>query len=352
MTNRKPTAERVLVVTAFALIVTFLLVDGAGFYRSSDGELARLNENLAELAQSHDDGPVDKALTANTPLAAGVAMVTAPSRLDFSRTTTFTDLEVASFEADRERRAKIRGEIAPPLNLRAQRRGDDVEVRFDPDPKNAALLTLDPASLLTAGYQLYRWRDRESPALVANLPIDQSSYRDRGLGPRAGAIHYSIKTVLKDRIGDVETLIQSSEAASVTLELEELFTIELLAATPERATFAITIPHEAEQRSAQFEVDKNAAVGSILRLDETQLDFTTGLILSGIEIVETTSERPRRIPVFNADGSRARGESGFLVRDEIRKVPVRRIRVTLTPAEDSASAARTLTRDDETSKSG
>lgn len=350
MTARRPTAERMLVVVAFALIVVFLLVDGAGFYRSSDGELANLQTRLQEVAESHDDVPVDEALKAKTPLAAGLTLVTAPTRLDYSPATVFTDLEIAAFESERERRAKIRGEIAPPLELRAQRRGDDVEVRFDQNPANSAIAALDPASLLTAGYQLYRWRDRDAPTLVANLPISATQYRDRGLGPRAGTVHYSIRTVLKDRIGDVETLIQSSEPASVSLELEELFTLELLAATTEVATFRITVPVEDEQRSAQFEVDKNAPVGSILRLSESDLDFRTGLVLKGIEIVETTSERPRRIPVFNADGSRARGESGFLVRDEIRKVPVRRITVMLEPEASAASAARTLTRDEDLPK--
>lgn len=347
MTPRRPTPERILVWIAAALLGIFLLIDSAAYYRSSHGKLEQLRSSLLEISEQADDVAVERAISSKTPLGAGVSLVSAPSRLVFAESSSFTDLEIMVFRAERERRAKIRGDVSPPLRLRAERRGDDVEVKFDPNPTNSTLRDLDPASLLTAGYQLYRWRDREEPALVANLPISAISYRDRGLGPRAGVLHYSIKTVLKDRIGDVETLIQSSAAESVTLVLDEQFTLELVGATAERASLRVTVPVEAEQRSTQFEVDKNAPVGSILRLDETEVDFRTGLTLTAIEIVETVSERLRRIPVFNADGSRARGESGFLVRDEIRKVPVRRITVTLGSSDGSGAATRTLTREDD-----
>jgi hypothetical protein len=344
MSARRPAAERVLALIAGGLAAIFLAIDGAGYFASNQRQLAKLGDSLREVSERADDGPVDRDLAQPKPLARGIDLVTAPTKWEFGHRSMFTDLEIAAWSAEAERRDKLRGDLSPPLRLRAERRGNDVEVKFDFNPANATLRDLGESSLLRAGYQLYRWRDREEPTLVANLGLNETSYRDRGIGPRAGTLQYSIKTVLKDRIGDVETLIQSSAVESIRLELDELFTLELLAATADRATLQVTVPIDDEQRSTHFEVEKNAPVGSILRLDGAETDFRTGLTLESIAIVETVSERQRRVPVFNADGSRATGESGFLFRDEIRKVPIRRTTVRLVAA---GGGVRELVRDDD-----
>ncbi len=338
--------DRILTLFAAGTILVFLAFDLIAYRGTSRGLLENRAHVLAKEANDSNEQATNERLAIEDPLVRPIAITTTehdPAALGIDPTAFFTDDELVAWRVEGARDTK-KHRVEPPLNVRAERRGSDVLVRWDPNPVNNPVGQGGTSSLLTVGYQVYRWHDREDPALVENAKIDVTSYLDRGVGPRGGALHYSVKTVLKDQIGNVETLIESSDPQSVRIELDELFELAIVSATDTRAVIAVTVPVDSDQRSHQFEVDKGAQVGSILRLDETEVDFRTGLTLESTTIVETVSRRPRRVPVFNADGSRASGESGYLYRDEVREVPIHRITCRLV---DESGTTRELTREED-----
>lgn len=340
--KQKPQLERRLIYGAFGLLGIFLAADTITFTTSRSSDLKVRRENLLRSARI-DDSRLRAAIESELTLANLPELAALSSRSEFDARAFFTEEEVEVFERRQNLVSDALSMLAPPLSVSAQRFGLDVEVTWTPNPLNDRLAeAVADGSLPPARYEVHRWRDGEDPALVATTPLDTSKFLDRGLGPRSERLHYSVRTVLKERIGDVETLIQSSEATSIDLTLEELFALRLIEVRDGKAILEVEVPTETERRSHQFEVDKGAKVGSILRLDGSEVDFQTGLTLEGAENVEASSERKRRVPVFNADGSQAVGESGYLFRDDLRSMPVRRHTVRLR---DASGRTRDLTRE-------
>lgn len=340
--KQKPQVERRSIYFAFLLLGTFLAADAFIFSTSRSSDLVERRETLLRGARI-DDSRLIAAIEAPKPLADLPELAVSSSRNEFEPRAFFSDEEVAFFERRRSLVTDAIAKLAPPLGVHAERAGLEVSVKWEGNPANARLSEAEAdGSLPPARYELHRWRDGEDPALVATMPLDTHEFVDRAIGLRAERLHYSVRTVLKERIGDVETLIQSSDAASIELALDELFEVSLIEVRDGKAVVEVTVPTETERRSHQFEVDKGAKVGSILRLDGSEVDFQTGLTLEVAESVETSSERKRRVPVFNPDGSQGVGESGYLFRDDVRKVPIRRMTVRLR---DAFGRTRDLSRD-------
>jgi hypothetical protein len=343
--NRRPLgADRWLMLLASLSLAGFVVVDLVAAARISKARIEAFANGLETAAARGAREPFAAEFAASRPLARDFAPPPPPRGTLFAPSATFTADELAKHAEERERRSRLRGRLAPPLALQAQLRGTEVVLSWEANPGNGVFLELSPESLLTAQYQVHRWRERETPTLLGAVPLAATRFVDETLGPRGGLVHYSLGAILKERIGAVETLIESSPRATVDLEVQDGFEFELLSGDAAKIVLQVTLIRDETRPTSQFEVDNGAQVGSILRLDGQEVDFRTGWKVDALSVEQATIERTRRVPMFNADGSRASGESGFLFRDDVRTVPVRRLIARLS---DDRGNVRELTRDDE-----
>ncbi len=343
---RRPGVDRILVLTGVCLVLIFLAFSYLAFNALSSKELGRAIAIETKRESLAIDDPF-RAVVEARPVSDPIAMFAfTPGRLEFAAKTFYTDRELEGYRERRSKEDLYRG-IAPPLDLRWSQRKKGVQLEWSPNPQNAAIeADVRGNSLLKTGYRIYRWRMGEEPAVVATALLNQTSYLDQDIGPRGGLVFYSVVTVLEGRIGQRDTLIESESSDVLEVDLEETFELRLLGGTPEEAVVEVVVTFGNERLSSKFPVRKGDTIGRLAEI-ETQsglraVDFTTGLRVTEIAEIEHIREEVIRHPVFNPDGSRSFDETGFLFREETRKVPIQRLEVR---CEDERGRPRSLSAD-------
>jgi len=342
----RPSTDRILVLTGGGFLVAFLAVNAIAFRGISSSRLG--TELVLENERTVDAGHFGffAADPAKAPLEVLASFRSEPLALQFEPTVFFSNHELASYAARRSREDLFRG-IAPPLNLRGRPREHGVLLEWEPNPVNESIqrsVAAEPQ--LKTGYRIYRWREGQVPSVVATGSLDRTSYLDQDLGARGGRVFYSVLSVLEGRIGSQDTLIESKQSEVVEIALKESFELRLLGGNTETVIIEVTVETEANRYSARFEVASGDSIGTLSGVDGQDgvrtVDFGTGLIVQ--EIVEVNDVRDEVIqhPVFNPDGSRAFDDTGFLSREEVRKIPIQRIEVR---CEDAAGQPRVLSID-------
>ncbi|MBK6942771.1 MAG: hypothetical protein IPH13_21570 [Planctomycetes bacterium] len=265
------------------------------------------------------------------------------SDLEFAATAAFESTELASFADHKQRENRLDRTLAPPVALRWNRGPQGLLIEWDGSPRNDAVAREVAGNpLLTTGYRIYRWRADQEPAAVGKVPLDQTSFLDAEVGLQGGRVFYSVVTVLEGMIGNRDSLIESERSDVLTVDLEDRFQLRVLSGDATQATIEVTTDGPIGPRSMAFPVKPGSVIGALVSVDGMPADFQTGLTVTAIELVPATREERVRHPVFAPDGSRARDESGFVHRDDVRTVSFQRIVVRCV---DARGSTRTLTLD-------
>ena len=321
-------SDRILVLTGICCVLIVLGFRALAFNAVSSKGLGRVIEVQAP-ATSTNSHPYAELLKAGTLMETYDRFVFAPKELEFPSTILFEDAEVAEFRDRRSKEDRFRRAIAPPLELSHSVRRTGVLLEWKSNPSNEALQRETSGNpLLNTGYRIYRWRSGEDPQVIASGNLDQTSYLDEELGPRGGEVFYAVLTVLEGRIGTRDTVIESQRTEPIGVSLEDAFELRLVAGDTERVEIEVSVPTPGGLRTTRYALGVGDAIGDVQDSDGTPVDFATGLVIESIREVDTHREEHIRHPVFEPDGSRAFDENGFLFRDEIRKIPVRRLEVS------------------------
>src|SRR5690606_25153716 len=96
-----------------------------------------------------------------------------------------------------------------------------------------------------------------------------------------------------------------------------------------RVAIEVAVPGPPVRR-AVFEAGRGDPIGAAKVIGGTTVDFGTGLTVESITLVEDERSETVRHPLFDPDGSRAFDETGFLFREETRRIPIQRLEVRCT----------------------
>ena len=342
----RPSPDRVLVLTAGGLLASFLIVHALTFRTISSSTIGP--ELLLETDAEADAfrGAFFAANPAGNQVDVHGSFRRELTELQFESTVFFAEHELEGYQA-RKSREDLFQRIAPPLAVRGRRRESGVLLEWDQNPVNEVIQrNVGADAQLKAGYRIYRWREGQQPARIAAASLDTTSYLDVDLGPRGGRVFYSVLSVLAGRIGIHDTLIESKQSEVLEIDLSESFELQLIDGTAERATIEVSVVIEANRYSARFEVASGDSIGTLSGVDGRDgvrtVDFGTGLIVKGIVEVSDVRDQVIQHPVFNPDGSRASDDTGFVSREEVRKIPIQRLEVR---CENAAGQTRVLSID-------
>lgn len=332
--------DRILVLTGIFLLLIFLAFDVAFFNVVIDKELGASARSGSGAEVRYQKDPFKDVLVPTRPAEALQATAFRAPRLDVPTDEFFTTEERAAYRQRAQRAVQLAKALAPPLGLKAVQRGQAVLLEWAPNPANEMLKEQQPTepdggSLQTAGYQIYRWRGGEPPTAIAIGNLDTTSFLDTGLGPRGGLVHYSVKTVLKNRIGPLETLRESVQSEPLAIEVADSFQLALLGGDEGKASLEVKVVPGDRELSHVFDVVPGAPVGAAIDVAAdgaapARIDFFTGLTVESIHVIADEVQRTVHNPVFNPDGSRATDENGFKFNDEIETVTVHRLEVRCT----------------------
>ncbi|MFG0319842.1 MAG: hypothetical protein ACF8XB_21400 [Planctomycetota bacterium JB042] len=341
---RRPGVDRILVLTGICLVTIFLGFRILAFNSVSSKELGQVIVVETRSPSSTAPDPFDRlGRTASGQDPAGLLAIE-PTALEFAPEIFFGDAEMLAW---RERRTAedLYKEIAPPLKFAWERTDRGVILTWEPNPSNEAIARLaDDDPLLKTGYRIYRWRIGEDPAVIATGSLEQTTHLDEDLGIRGGLVFYSVLTVLEGRVGGNETLIESERSAVLEVDLEDAFDVRLVGfadgvvsedgrfPTPgpdARVAVEVTLP-TVPPRRATFEVGLGERIGGVREVGREAVDFDTGLTVEDVRLVDDERSETVRHPMFDPDGSRAFDETGFLFREETRRIPIQRLEVRCT----------------------
>ncbi|MFH0945628.1 MAG: hypothetical protein V2A76_10560 [Planctomycetota bacterium] len=326
---RHVSADRVLVMVGGAFLCFFILVNLLSFRSIASSRLG--TELVLESTPAETSGSFFAALPAEPPIDPLGQFRFEPTDLHFKATVFFANHELATYQDRKSREDRFQG-IAPPLNLRFRKKAGGILLEWAPNPVNTVIQqdVADEPQLRT-GYRIYRWREGQEPKVIATDSLDSRSFFDQQTGPQGGRLHYSVLAVLEGRIGDRDTLIESRQSEVLKIDLEEGFALRLVSGDLERVIIEITVGTEANPYSARFEVASGDSIGTLSGVDGEDgvrtVDFGTGLIVKEIEEVNDSRDEVIQHPLFNPDGSRASDETGYLIREEVREIPVQRLEV-------------------------
>lgn len=335
--------DRILVLTGTCLVLIFLGFDQLVHKLLSD---KGLGTSVAPAVMDSDEAS-EQAFVAMTqgglPGDPRAAFAFERSDLEYAATAAFEPSDLASFADHKQREHRPDRTLAPPVALRWNRGPQGLLIEWDGSPRNDAVAREVAGNpLLTTGYRIYRWRADQEPAAVGKVPLDQTSFLDAEVGLQGGRVFYSVVTVLEGMIGNRDSLIESERSDVLTVDLEDRFQLRVLTGDATQATIEVTTDGPIGPRSMAFPVKPGSTIGALVSVDGMPADFQTGLTVTAIELVPATREERVRHPVFAPDGSRARDESGFMHRDDVRTVSFQRIVVRCV---DARGSTRTLTLD-------
>ncbi len=324
-------ADRILVLTGICLLLIFLGFRELAFNAISSNELGQIVLIEAKPPSAHGEDPFKVLESAATTRDTLVRFDFDRSDLEFAAETFFSAAELSTY-ADRRSTEELFRRIAPPLRLRWEPHGLAIELAWDRNPANDAIEREAAGnSLLSTGYRVYRWRVGETPRVIATGSLSQTRHLDEGLGARGGTVFYAVLTVLEGRIGEKDTLIESERSEVLTVVREDAFDVRLLgdatAGDEPRVRIEVTVATEEDLASATFDVGVGDTIGGPREVAGRTIDFHTGLEVAAIDVIAETRDETIRHPLFNPDGSRAFDETGFLFREEVRKIPVQRLEV-------------------------
>lgn len=328
--------DRILVLTGICLLLIVLAFHELAFN-------AVHSKRLEQLVTIGDDGREDARqayaglLHTPDPVGAEGRFALKLDGLQFESAAFYSAHELQEFRERGTRVDRYQRILAPPLALRSTRTSGGVLLEWDSNPSNDALqLEADANPLLKTGYRIYRWRAGAAPAVIATGKLTQTRYLDSDLGPRGGEVFYSVLTVLEGRIGTSDTVIESQRSETLTVQLADAFDFDLVSGTSDRAVVEVVLPEDPAlgvRPRHRFEVGVGDTIGALVVPEVgAPLNFETGWVVNEIREVNETRDQVARHPVFNPDGSRTSDENGFVFRDEVRKIPVRRLEVQCTDA--------------------
>lgn len=333
--------DRILVLTGICLLLIVLGFHALAFNTVNSNRLERLVD-VGEGDWPDARGAYAELLPPPDPAVADGRFVVRTEGLQFEARAFYAEPELAAFRERRSHVDRYRAALAPPTDLRATRTALGVLLEWDENPENDAIRQeADSNPLLRTGYRIYRWRPGGEPAVIATRELGEARHHDTDLGPRGGEVFYSVLTVLEGRIGTNDTVIESQRSDTLTVRLEDAFELGVVAGTPDAATIEVRLledPENGRRPTARFEVAVGDRIGGPETFAGRVYDFDTGLTVNEIAEVSETRDEVVHHPVFNPDGSRASDENGFLFRDEVRKIPVRRLEIRCTDAEGTPRA--------------
>lgn len=331
MSRRILGIDRILVLTGICFILIFFTLDrftartaaGLGgqvtLSPSADVPASPENQRLAALEARHVR--VD-------PLA---AFAFAPQDFAIRPDAFHLPAEVDAYlrrKAEGGSAEDVFAGVSAPSNLRWTKRIDGLMVQWDTTARDAEIASyFANHPTLEVAVRLYRWRAGEEPAVVASTRLDQTSFLDANLGPAGGPISYSAVVVLLPKNAPSAAPLDRRSSDVLTVDLESSFDLQLLSGAADRVTVQVTVGIGRTQRTAAFEVAVGDRVGDLRTVDGQEVDFRTGLVVAGIQLLPAAKDEVVRHPVFNPDGSRAADASGFRFRDEVRSIPIQRLEV-------------------------
>ncbi len=339
--------DRILVLTGTCLVLIVLAFTGYFLNTRTSKRLSRLTVIETESTLSVARRPLEA--RARTPVfsewARAFAFEPHTSGHAFSAGSFYDQDALADFAGRSDLDRQIRDSLVAPTGIRATEQADPVGIRieWDTNPNLAAIrATIEKNPSLEAGCRVDRWRAGEEPAVIATLPLDASTYLDSSVGPRGGAFTYRVRVFVKGKSIDGSLLAEERKSDLVTVSRSEAFGLRLVAGDTTKITFEVTVNAGPGKKSARFDAHRGEKIGAMTNLDGAMVDFSTGLTVLEISEFDDVRETTVRHPQFNPDGSRRIDENGLVFRDEIRKVPVRRLEVRV---QDSAGATRALSID-------
>lgn len=338
---RRPGVDRILVLTGICLVTIFLGFRITAFNSVSSNELGQVIVVENASPSSNRSDPFERLGNAALKQDPASLLAVESMPLEFAPEIFFSDAELAAWR-ERKTAEDLYREISPPIGLAWKRAENGVLLTWEPNPANDAIAALaDDNPLLETGYRIYRWRIGEDPAVIATGTLKQTSLVDDDLGIRGGLVFYSVLTVLNGRVGENETLIESERSEVLEVDLEDAFDVRLVGyadgaladdgsfppPTPEsRVAIEVTVPGS-PPRVAIFEVGVGEIIGSVRKVDDSLVDFGTGLEVVSVTLTEDFRSETTRHPLFDPNGSRAFDETGFLFREETRRIPIQRMEV-------------------------
>ncbi len=343
--------DRILVLTGTCLVLIVLAFTGLFLNTRTSKRLGPLTVIETESTLASARRPLEsraravvfsdwtrafavEARTANRSLSAG-SFYDATALVDFAGRSDLDHL--------------VRESLVAPAGLRATEQAEPAGIllEWNANPSLAAIGALvaknaGTNAALQAGFRVDRWRAGEEPAVIATVPFDRTSYLDGTVGPRGGAWTYRVRAFVAGKASDGSRVAEERKSDLVSVSRSEAFDLALVAGDTTKVTLEVTVTVGTGKKSARFEARRGERIGSSRDVDGMAVDFSTGLTVSEIAELDDVRELTVRHPLFNPDGSRRIDENGLVYRDEVRKVPVRRLEVRV---QDSAGATRALSID-------
>ncbi len=223
--------------------------------------------------------------------------------------------------------------------LKTLRPGESNEIRFVaptdtkavPDAGVIVVTWSEPAgnNVAIGTYDILRAEDGGAEAVAASVEGTSHEWRDAGVKP-GHAYRYRVIAVAKD--ADLARTSRGRSEPSPVAEARAIadFKVALVDEKADEVQIRVSKWIGGEWRDRVFSLKQGQAVGA--RDDALGVDFSTGRTISKIEAETVDVEETRAEVVFDAKG-RVVVESGAAKRVPVTgKVPVRKIKVSLTGA--------------------
>ncbi len=188
--------------------------------------------------------------------------------------------------------------LAAPRDVAADYEAGAVSLRWTvaPSTREVATTGLEPDQRV--GHRVYRSTDGGPPELVASLAADAVRWRDDAMPLAGGDLTYEVWTCLLRRpLGDPdadETLVRSESGELVTVRVPEHFRLMLVSGDRDAAVLRMEVG-PASQPVAVHDVELSPGDP----VDAAGL--STGLVLTGLEILEEERLTTRTRLVFTSD---------------------------------------------------
>ncbi|MFO0981790.1 MAG: hypothetical protein U1E76_08625 [Planctomycetota bacterium] len=233
--------------------------------------------------------------------------------------------EVKSFAERAEATGEFRRMIFPPLELSGEVAVGAVNLVWVGNPRNDALgQKIGSDSLLTIGYQIYRWTKGGHPQVIAKTSLANTAFADDTIGSAKVEYFYSVLTVLEGRVGGAPTVIESERSNVLRVVTKEAFTLEVLralqpdaggggaaSAPVDGALVAVVVPTGEHSERREFLVRVGETIGAVAGVAPgVRQSFETGLKLVSVQEIEEEKAVDVARALFDPDGRRSLDNDG------------------------------------------